>query len=256
MNDLLIQDPEPGIRLLQLNRPEALNALNESVRVALADAMRNADEDDSVRVVVISGDDKAFAAGADIKAMASSSPLEMHRRGYHRLWQAVADCRKPLIAAVRGFALGGGCELALHCDIIIAGETAKFGLPEVKVGIMPGAGGTQRLVRQVGKAKAMRLLMTGDMIDGAMAERWGLASDVVADAEVVETAMALARTLTRRPPLALEHIKETVLMGADLPLSAGLALERKSMHLLFDSADQKEGMAAFIEKRKPDFSGS
>lgn len=254
---VLHQDrPEDGVLLLRLNRPEALNALNPELRQALADAFRDAAEDDSVRVIVVTGDDKAFAAGADIKAMAEARPLEMHRRGYHRLWQAIADFPKPYIAAVRGFALGGGCELALLSDIIVAGKGATFGLPEIRVGIMPGAGGTQRLVRAVGKYKAMRLLLTGERIDATTADAWGLVSDLVDDdAQVLERALDYARRIAKGPAMAAEQIKDAVLLGADLPLQSALALERKSYHLLFDSDDQTEGMTAFLEKRKPTFTG-
>lgn len=254
---VLHQDrPEDGVLLLRLNRPEALNALNPELRQALADAFRDAAEDDSVRVIVVTGDDKAFAAGADIKAMAEARPLEMHRRGYHRLWQAIADFPKPYVAAVRGFALGGGCELALLSDIIVAGKGATFGLPEIRVGIMPGAGGTQRLVRAVGKYKAMRLLLTGERIDATTADAWGLVSDLVDDdAQVLERALDYARRIAKGPAMAAEQIKDAVLLGADLPLQSALALERKSYHLLFDSDDQSEGMTAFLEKRKPTFTG-
>lgn len=255
MSLIIEEAPRPGVVLLRLNRPEALNALNMEIRRELADILGRLVDDPAVRVVVVTGDDKAFAAGADIKAMAEASPTEMHRRGLHRLWAAVAEFRKPMIAAVRGFALGGGCELALHADIIVAGRGARFGLPEVRVGIMPGAGGTQRLVRAVGKFKAMRMLMTGEQIGGETAERWGLASEVVDDDAVLERALELAERIASGPAVALEHIKETVLLGADLPLQSALALERRSFQLLFDTDDQREGMAAFIERRKPAFKG-
>ncbi len=208
-----------------------------------------------MRAVVITGDEKAFAAGADITVVADETPMGMHRLGFHKLWQVVADFPKPMIAAVQGYALGGGCELALHADIIIAGKGASFGLPEVKLGIMPGAGGTQRLVRAVGKYRAFRLLMTGDTIDAAKAESWGLVSEVTDDDAVLPTALKMAGKIARLPPAALEHIKETVLLGADLPLQSAIALERKSYHMLFDTADQKEGMLAFKEKRKAEFKG-
>lgn len=256
MTDCLIEErPEPGVLLLKINRPEARNALNTEVRVALAEALRRAETDHDVRAVVIAGDTTSFAAGADITVVADETPMGMHRLAFHKLWQVVADFPKPVLAAVNGYALGGGCELALHADIIIAGEGAQFGLPEVKLGIMPGAGGTQRLVRAVGKYRAFRLLMTGDIIDAETAADWGLVSELAADDEVLETAVKMAVKIARLPPVALEHIKETVLLGADLPLQSAIALERKSYHMLFDTADQKEGMSAFLDKRKPHFRG-
>jgi enoyl-CoA hydratase/carnithine racemase len=253
MSPLLEDSPAAGVLRLRIHRPEARNALSLELRQALAARFAAADADDGVRAVVVAGAEKVFAAGADLKVLKLLSPVEMHRLGYHRLWQAIADFRKPAIAAVRGFALGGGCELALHCDMIVAGRSATFGLPEIKVGIMPGAGGTQRLVRAVGKYRAMRLLMTGDLIKGPQAAEWGLVSHLVEDAEVEDEAVALAARLAAGPALALEFIKEAVLTGADLPLAAGLAIERKSLHLLFDTADQKEGMSAFAESRAPRF---
>lgn len=252
---VLIDQPGEHILRATLNRPEARNALSMPVRQALADFARRVDADADLRVGIITGGPDVFAAGADIKAMVDASPMALHRRGIHRLWQAIAECRKPLIAAVNGYALGGGCELAMHCDLIVAGTGALFGLPEVKVGIMPGAGGTQRLIRAVGKHRALRLLLTGEPIDARTAAAWGLVTDLVHDDAVMETALSLAGTIARRPALAVEHIKEVALAGADLPLAAGLMLERKSMHLLFDTADQTEGMAAFLDKRKPVFRG-
>ena len=171
------------------------------------------------------------------------------------MWKVIADCPKPIIAAVNGFALGGGCELAMHADIIIAGESAKFGQPEVKVGVMAGGGGTQRLVRAVGKFKAMKMLLTGEPVGAAEAESMGLASEVVPDGQVLERALEVASTIAALPPLAIRHTKEVVLAGADSSLDAGLTLERKAFDILFDTQDQKEGMSAFIEKRTPKFKG-
>jgi enoyl-CoA hydratase/carnithine racemase len=196
-----------------------------------------------------------FAAGADIKAMAEASASEMMLRGSDAIWQALRDCPKPIIAAVNGWALGGGCELAMHADIIIAGEGAKFGQPEIKVGILPGAGGTQRLTRAVGKFKAMRMLLTGEPVGALDAERMGLVSEVVPDGEVLDRALALARLVAAMPPIAARRIKQLVLTGADMPLGAALAMERGAFELMFDTEDQKEGMRAFIEKRAPRFVG-
>jgi len=251
---LLVEDfPHRRILRLRLNRPDARNALSLELRLALAERFAAADRDENIKAVIIAGSEKVFAAGADIKAIMNLRPTEVEKLGFHRLWQGIADFRKPLIAAVRGFALGGGCELALHADMIVAGRSATFGLPEVKLGIMPGAGGTQRLVRAIGKYRAMRMLMTGEFIKAPLANEWGMISHLVDDTEVEEFAVDLASTLAAGPALALEYIKEMVLNGADLPLSAGLALERKSLYVLFDTADQKEGMRAFTEARKAEF---
>jgi enoyl-CoA hydratase len=252
---VILEELEPHVALLRLNRPEALNALDMATRIALSEHFLALADDPQVRVIVLTGTGKAFAAGADIKDVATRSAAEMMARRTHLLWQAVAQCPKPVIAAVNGWALGGGCELAMHADIIVAGESARFGQPEIKLGIIPGAGGTQRLVRALGKFRAMKLLMTGAAIDAREAERIGLVSELVPDADLMNRAEALARELAALPPVALAEIKEVVLAGEDLPLSAALALERKSYNLMFATEDQKEGMAAFIEKRKPDFKG-
>jgi enoyl-CoA hydratase/carnithine racemase len=204
---------------------------------------------------VIVGSETVFCAGADLKAMARMSAADMMQRGTHLTWAPLKDFPKPLIAAVNGWALGSGCELALHADIIVAGESARFGQPEIRVGIIPGGGGTQRLVRAVGKYKAMRMLLTGEPVGAREAEAMGLVSEVVPDAEALERALALARTIAALPPLAARKIKEVVAHGADLPLEAALTLERQVFQLLFDTEDQTEGMAAFIEKRPPTFRG-
>jgi enoyl-CoA hydratase/carnithine racemase len=204
---------------------------------------------------VVTGDDKAFAAGADIKEMAGAGAIDMLLRGTHALWRTIAACPKPVIAAVNGYALGGGCELAMTCDIIIAGDGAKFGQPEVKIGVIPGGGGTQRLPRAVGKYQALRYLLTGDLFSARDAFGMGLVSEIVADAEVEQRAIALARQIAGLAPLAVAQIKQCVLRGADAALETGLALEVTANQLLFASQDQKEGMAAFIEKRKPKFTG-
>ncbi|MBB4285182.1 enoyl-CoA hydratase-related protein [Roseospira goensis] len=250
---VVLERPRAGVAVLRLNRPEARNALSMPVREALARHLTDLAGDDGVRAVVLTGGPDVFAAGADIKAMATAGPAEMMRRGVERLWAPIKDFPKPLIAAVNGWALGGGCELAMHADIIIAGASARFGQPEIKVGIMPGAGGTQRLVRAVGRYKAMKLLLTGEPVDAAEAEAMGLVSEVVPDAETLGRALDLAAAIAALPALAVCKIKEVVRAGADLPLDAALVLERQALHLLFDTADQKEGMAAFIEKRKPAF---
>lgn len=253
MSETIVEHLEDGVALVRLNRPEARNALSMPLREQLADHFIALTADDRVRVVVLTGGPEVFAAGADIKAMAEASPVDMMRRNVERLWAPIKDFPKPLIAAVNGWALGGGCELAMHADMIVAGEGAKFGQPEIKVGIMPGAGGTQRLTRAVGKFKAMKILLTGDPIPATEAEAMGLVTEVVPDDQTIDRAIALARTVARQPAVAARKIKEAVLNGADLPLEAGLLIERQGFHLLFDTADQKEGMAAFIEKRRPTF---
>jgi enoyl-CoA hydratase len=255
MTVVLTEQPAPGVALVRINRPEARNALNLEVRRLIAHHLTAYGEDKSVRCVILAGNEKAFAAGADIKEMANASSMDMLQRRQDRLWRATAACPKPVIAAVNGFALGGGCELAMTCDIIIAGESARFGQPEVKIGIIPGGGATQRLTRAVGKYKAMRYLLTGDLFGAKEACGMGLLSEVVPDAEVETRAVALARQIAELPPLAIELLKEAVLRGMDGALDTGLALETKAIQLLFSSQDQKEGMAAFIEKRKPDFQG-
>jgi len=255
MTPVLLERPADGVALLRLNRPEARNALNNAVRMALAEHFRALGDDVSVRCIVLTGDEKAFAAGADLREVAALGAREMMQTGVRRLWKAIADCPKPVVAAVNGFALGGGCELAMHADIIVAGEGAKFGQPELGVGVIPGGGGTQRLVRAVGKFRAMRMLLTGEIVDSRQALAMGLASEVVPDGEVLDRAVALARRIAELPPIAVMLCKEVVLTGLDCPLDAALNLERKAFDLLFDTEDQKEGMRAFVEKRKPIFQG-
>jgi enoyl-CoA hydratase len=252
---VVVDRPSEHVALVRLNRPEAMNALNLATRRELVEAFRALSADDDVRCVVVTGNEKAFAAGADLKEMADMRPRDWLRIDVRRLWKVVADCPHPVIAAVNGFALGGGCELAMHADIIIAGEGARFGQPEVRVGIMAGGGGTQRLTRAVGKYKAMKMLLTGEMIDARTADAMGLVSEVVADDQVVTRALEIARTIAALPPLAIRYTKEAVLAGGDSSLEAGLMLERRIFDALFDTDDQKEGMRAFAEKRKPQFRG-
>jgi enoyl-CoA hydratase/carnithine racemase len=255
MSVVLLERPAEGVALIRLNRPEARNALNNEVRRALAEQFRALGDDGETRCIVITGNEKAFAAGADLKEIASLGARDMMQTGVRRLWKAIADCPKPVVAAVNGFALGGGCELAMHADIIVAGEGAKFGQPELQVGVIPGGGGTQRLVRAVGKYKAMKMLLTGEIVDARQAAEMGLASEVVPDARVLERALAIAQRIAELPPIAVMLCKEVVLTGQDCPLDAALNLERKAFDVLFDTADQKEGMRAFAEKRKPRFEG-
>jgi enoyl-CoA hydratase len=255
MNEVILERPEEHIAVVRVNRPDVRNALNMAVRRQLAEHFTALGTDDATRCIIVTGGEKVFAAGADLRDMVERTPVELMLRRSERLWQPIASCPKPVIAAVNGYALGGGCELAMHADIIVAGEGASFGQPEVRVGIMPGAGGTQRLTRAVGKYRAMRMLLTGEPVPARDALAMGLISDVVADSEVFATAMRIAQTIASLPPLAVMEIKEAVLAGQDASLESAMTIERKAFQLLFSSADQKEGMRAFLEKRRPEFRG-
>lgn len=255
MNEVVLEYPAEGVALVKLNRPEVKNALNLAVRQQLADYFGVLGGDETVRCIVLTGGPEFFAAGADLKDMADKGAIEMMLRNIHLLWQAISQCPKPIVAAVNGYAWGGGCELAMHADIIIAGENASFCQPEIKVGIMPGAGGTQRLTRAVGKFQAMRMILTGKPVSGREAFAMGLCSEVVPDGEVQAAALKMAATIAAMPPIAVAQIKEVVLAGQDIPLEAAIMLERKAFQLLFDTLDQKEGMKAFFEKRKPVYQG-
>ncbi len=242
--------------LVTLDRPEVLNALDYRTLGELADALEKLDSDASVRCVVITGaGDRAFAAGADIKEMADATPVTMSVANNFARWERIKRVRVPLIAAVKGYALGGGCELAMACDMVVAAEDATFGQPEIKIGIMPGAGGTQRLTRALGKAKAMELILTGRNLSAREAYERGLVSEIVAREEVLPAALALAAEVASMPPLAVRAAKEAVNRAYELSLEAGLEFERRNFFMLFASDDQKEGMAAFIEKRKPIWRG-
>lgn len=256
MNDLiLVEKPSAGVVLLRLNRADALNAMNTDLRLRMTRLFAELSEDEDIRCIVITGTEKVFMVGADIKEMAEKNTVDVTRMNVRRMWSVIADCPKPVIAAVNGLALGGGCELALHADIIIAGEGARFGQPEILIGIMPGGGGTQRLPRAVGKFMAMKMLLTGQSVTGREAFDMGLASEVVEDTQVLPRSLKLAAKISTMPPLAARRIKEVVLAGQDAPLATGLMLERRAFDTLFDTEDQKEGMRAFVEKRKPEFKG-
>lgn len=255
MSAILIERISPAIALVRLNRPQVRNALNLSIRQELAAAFRNFVDDAELRCIVLTGDERSFAAGADIADMSRIDAIEMYHRHTERLWAAVSDCPIPVIAAVNGYALGGGLELAMHADIIVAGCNARLGQPEVNVGIMPGAGGTQRLTRVVGKFKAMFMCLTGEIVSGQEAFAMGLVSKVVDDDKVLSEALALAERIALMPPIAIAQIKEVILLGADAPLSAALAMERKAVQVLFASRDKAEGMSAFLEKRRPNYEG-
>lgn len=254
-SQVLVTYPSAHVALVQINRPQARNALNHELRTLLAENFDKLAKDKAIRCVVLTGGAQFFAAGADLKEIADCSAIEMHERQVHRLWAAISSCPKPVIAAVNGYALGGGCELAMHADVIVAGRNAVFGQPEIKVGIMPGAGGTQRLTRVVGKFIAMKMLLTGMPVSGEEAFAMGLASEVVDDDQVQTRALELAEIIASMSPLAATQIKEVLLAGQDTSLDAALMLERKAFHLLFASQDQKEGMRAFFEKRRPVYSG-
>lgn len=243
------------VGLITLNRPQALNALNDALMDELGAALRAFDADDGIGAIVLTGSEKAFAAGADITMMAQYSFMDVYKNDYiTRNWEALRSVRKPVIAAVAGFALGGGCELAMMCDMIFAADTAKFGQPEIRLGIMPGAGGTQRLPRAVSKAKAMDMCLTARMMDAAEAERAGLVSRVTPADALLPEALAAAATIAEFPLQAVMMVKESVNRAYETPLAEGMHFERRMFHALFATQDQKEGMAAFIEKRKPTFS--
>jgi enoyl-CoA hydratase len=247
-------DGERRTAVLTLNRPKQLNALNDALMDELGLALKAADADPGIGCIVITGSERAFAAGADIAAMATKTFEQAYGEDFiTRNWETIRQVRKPVIAAVAGFALGGGCELAMMCDFIIAADTARFGQPEIKIGIIPGAGGTQRLPRSVGKSKAMDLVLTARMMDAAEAERIGLVSRVVPAADLMTVALEAAATICAFSGPSVMMAKEAVNRAFESPLSEGLMVERRLFHSLFATADQKEGMAAFLEKRPPRF---
>jgi enoyl-CoA hydratase len=252
---LIERQPEQRTALVRLNRPKQLNALNGAVMDALCAALEELDRDDAVRAIVVTGNERAFAAGADIGEMADATPVEMLRTNRIGQWDRIRRISKPVIAAVNGWSLGGGCELAMTLDLILAGEGARFGQPEINIGVMPGAGGTQRLTRAIGKARAMEMILTGEPMEAAEAHARGLVARVVPDELVVEDALALAAKIATKSPVALRLAKESVNAAHEMSLTDGLAHERRLFYLLFASEDQKEGMAAFLEKREPNFTG-
>jgi enoyl-CoA hydratase len=244
------------VAIVQINRPDVLNALNMKVMEEIVDTLETLEKDDDIRCIILTGSARAFAAGADIKEMADASAMEMLRRDQFARWDRIRKIKKPIIAAVSGFALGGGCELVMICDMIIASETARFGQPEINLGVMPGAGGTQRLTRAVGKAKAMEIVLTGRMVTAEEALAMGLINKVVPVEYYLEEAKTLARVIASKPPVAVRLAKESVLKSFDTTIEGGLEFERKNFYLLFSSHDQKEGMKAFTEKRDPEWTGT
>jgi enoyl-CoA hydratase len=251
--ETIIVETRGRVGLVRLNRPQALNALNAQLIGELSKALDAFEADANVNCMVITGSDKAFAAGADIKEMQSKTFMQAYKEDFISKWHRVSETRKPVIAAVAGFALGGGCELAMMCDFIIAADTAKFGQPEIKLGVMPGAGGTQRLARFVGKAKAMDMCLSGRMMDAAEAERCGLVSRVVPAASLLDEAMKSAETIASMSQPILMMTKDSVNRAFETTLAEGIRFERRTFHPMFATEDQKEGMAAFVEKRKPKF---
>jgi enoyl-CoA hydratase len=252
---VVLVEREPPVGIVLLNRPQALNALNDEVMEALVDAFAALDDDEAIRCIVLGGSERAFAAGADIGQMAEASAMEMYEARRIDRWDAIRRVRTPLVAAVSGFCLGGGCELALACDLIVASETAQFGQPETGLGIIPGAGGTQRLTRAVGKAKAMDVILSGRFLTAGEAERAGVVARVVAREAWLEEAKAVARAIASKGPIAQRLAKESVNRAFESTLETGLDYERKLLYLAFASEDAREGLTAFTEKRKPEFRG-
>jgi enoyl-CoA hydratase len=253
--EYVLSERDGPVGVVTINRPRQLNALSSAVLAELVDALEGHDRDDEVHAIVLTGGPTVFAAGADLKEFSSSSVVDMLAGNRVALFDRVRLISKPVIAAVNGYALGGGCELAMLCDMIIASESARFGQPEINVGLMPGAGGTQRLARTIGKAKAMELVLTGAPIDAQTAERIGLVNRVVPAEQVIEEAKELGRAIATKPPISVRHAKQAVLKAYELPLTEAVDVERKLFYLLFATEDAQEGISAFIEKRKPTFRG-
>jgi enoyl-CoA hydratase len=251
----VLVEREPPIAVVRINRPEVRNALNVRVMDEVCAALESLDGDEMVRAIVLTGDEKAFAAGADITGFVEATPITMMEEALTTRWERIRRVQTPLIAAVSGYALGGGCELAMVCDVIVASETAQFGQPEVNLGIIPGAGGTQRLTRVAGKYRAMDLILTGRRFSAQEAKEIGLAARVFPKETWLEDAKGLAREIAMKPPLAVRLAIEAIDLVANSTLDAGLEFERKAFYLLFASADKDEGTRAFVEKRKPEFKG-
>jgi enoyl-CoA hydratase len=254
-DEMILAEKRGSVGLITLNRPEARNALNDQLLQELEKALESFDADDSMSVLVVTGNEKAFAAGVDIKEMAVKSMIEMRDKDRLAVFDRIKAIGKPIIAAVSGWALGGGCELALACDMIVASETAKFGQPEITIGVIPGAGGTQRLTHTVGKALAMEMILNNRTLSAEEALQFGLINRVVAADRYLEEALKLAEEIAARAPAAMRAAKKMILQAYEQPLSEGLRLERQMFHNLFATEDQKEGMRAFIEKRKPVWKG-
>jgi enoyl-CoA hydratase len=253
--ETIIVSIEDAVGLIQLNRPKVLNALNSQVMTELGHAFAEFESNEAIRCIVIYGSERAFSAGADIDQMKSATPVDMLKRDWIAAWDKPRKMTKPVIAAVSGYALGGGCELAMACDIIIASESAQFGQPEINIGVIPGAGGTQRLTRAIGKSRAMEMCLTGKFMNAKEAEMRGLVSRVVPVESYLEEAKALAREIASKAPVAVQFAKECVNKVFEMPLEEGLNYERRHFYFLFSTEDQREGMTAFVEKRKPVWKG-
>jgi enoyl-CoA hydratase len=256
MANEILTSTDGHVGIVTLNRPDKLNALNLDLMKQLVAALEGYDQDDNLYVILLSGNERAFAAGADIGDMAEASAISQYKANQFARWERIGKITKPIVAAVSGFALGGGCELAMSCDVIIASETAQFGQPEINIGVMPGAGGTQRLIRAIGKATAMDVILTGRFLSSREALAYGLVSRVVPKEHFYSEALRVCHEMAAKPPLALRIAKESVRKAHEVGLSEGLEYERKLFYLLFATEDQKEGMHAFLEKRRPQFKGS
>jgi enoyl-CoA hydratase len=257
--NILVEYPykdDQHIACVTLNRPKVLNALSTDLMFELVDALLALDEKQEVRCIILTGNEKAFAAGADIEQMVSATPIDQIMDNRFKAWQQLSLVNKPIIAAVNGFALGGGCELAMSCDFIIAGDNARFGQPEIKIGTTPGAGGTQRLTRAIGKPKAMHMVLTGEMIDAQTADKWGLVAKVVPAQALLQESFEIAKEISQKAPVAVRLAKESVNKAFEMSLSDAVDYERRNFYLTFSSVDQKEGMKAFLEKRKPEYKGT
>ncbi len=246
---------EPPIAIIRINRPKVLNAINFQVIREIVEALEGFDRDEEIKATVLTGNDDAFSAGADIRELSEATPVDLVKRNQFALWDRLKKVAKPVIAAVSGYALGGGCELAMACDMIIASETAKFGQPEINIGIMPGAGGTQRLTRALGKYKAMEMILTGQQITAREAEKHGLVNRIVPVESYLEEAKKLARQVAEKGPVATRIAKDSILKSLETGLDEGLQFERRNFYLLFSTEDMKEGMQAFIDKRTARFRG-
>ena len=255
VDELRVEHPEPRVAVLRIHRPAKRNALSVALRRVLVERLQALDADDTIGAIVLAGGAEFFAAGADLTEIVDAGAIEMLLRDTFSLWSAIGRIGKPMLAAVRGQALGGGFELALHADLIVAGEGARFGLPEIRVGLMPGGGGTQRLLRLIGRQRTLQYLLTGDVMSAPQALALGIVNAVVPDAEVEPAAVALAARVAAMPPLAVRQIREVVAAGADCPLDAALRLEHKALQLLCASDDKREGIRAFFEKRPPRYVG-
>jgi len=257
MQNIKLTQPyqHPHIALIELNRPKVLNALSTELMNELVEALLKLDDNPEVRVIILTGDDRAFAAGADIAQMVTATPVDQIIDNRFRSWQQLSLITKPIIAAVNGFALGGGCELAMNCDFILAGDTAKFGQPEISIGTTPGAGGTQRLTRAIGKSKSMMMCMTGEMMNASEALAYGLVAKVYPAQTLMQETFEVAKKIADKAPVAIRLIKESVNKSFETALKDGLDFERRNFYLTFASTDQKEGMQAFLEKREPKYTG-